>query len=110
MIAGLNDLEEAAQLLVKSGNKSGVAKGDANRRKAVSALIDKIGNKITGARRMLHLSPAAGAPAFKRCAACQAVAYCTRECQKAHWKKAHKRECATLAGAAGGAAANAPSA
>jgi hypothetical protein len=41
-----------------------------------------------------------GAPAFKRCAACQAVAYCTRECQKAHWKKAHKRECATLAGAA----------
>ena len=56
-------------------------------------------------------SPGEGAPAFKRCAACQAVAYCTRECQKAHWKKAHKRECATLAGAApGGGAANAPSA
>jgi hypothetical protein len=45
-------------------------------------------------------SRAEGAPAFKRCAACQAVAYCTRECQKAHWKKAHKRDCATLAGAA----------
>jgi hypothetical protein len=55
-------------------------------------------------------SCAEGSPAFKRCAACQAVAYCTRECQKAHWKIAHKRDCATMAGAAGGDAANAPSA
>jgi len=41
-----------------------------------------------------------GAPAFKRCSVCHAVAYCTRECQKAHWKAKHKRECAIMAGAA----------
>lgn len=55
------------------------------------------------------LKPASAQP-FKLCSICRAVCYCTRECQKAHWKK-HKRDCATLAataqaedGADGGAA------
>jgi len=43
------------------------------------------------------------ATAFKFCAACKAVMYCSRECQKAHWKK-HKRECAALSSAGAGAA------
>ena len=38
---------------------------------------------------------------YKNCSACRAVCYCTRECQKKHWK-AHKRECATLAAGADG--------
>jgi hypothetical protein len=40
---------------------------------------------------------------FKRCATCNAVAYCGVACQRAHWKRVHKRECATLAGGAGAA-------
>lgn len=31
---------------------------------------------------------------FKRCSQCRAVAYCSRECQAAHWKKGHKKACA----------------
>lgn len=35
---------------------------------------------------------------LKKCSACRAVGYCSRECQVDHWKKGgHKRECATLA-------------
>uniref|UniRef100_A0A0G4G9D1 MYND-type domain-containing protein n=1 Tax=Chromera velia CCMP2878 TaxID=1169474 RepID=A0A0G4G9D1_9ALVE len=30
------------------------------------------------------------------CAGCRVVSYCSRECQTAHWKKAHKRECKQL--------------
>lgn len=34
----------------------------------------------------------------KKCSACKAVAYCSRECQVAHWKQGgHKTECANLA-------------
>jgi hypothetical protein len=32
--------------------------------------------------------------ALLRCAACKRVMYCSRSCQAAHWKAAHKRECA----------------
>jgi hypothetical protein len=28
-----------------------------------------------------------------RCGSCHQVLYCSRECQRAHWKKAHKKEC-----------------
>ena len=35
---------------------------------------------------------AGGAP-FKRCSQCRAVAYCSRGCQAAHWKKGHKKAC-----------------
>ena len=38
----------------------------------------------------------------KRCAACRLVAYCSKECQKAHWK-AHKKDCAAAAAAAAAA-------
>lgn len=30
---------------------------------------------------------------FKRCSRCHAKLYCSRECQAAHWKVGHKREC-----------------
>ncbi|KAI9480867.1 MAG: hypothetical protein EXX96DRAFT_564521 [Benjaminiella poitrasii] len=30
---------------------------------------------------------------FKRCGRCQRVAYCSRECQKEHWKTGHKVVC-----------------
>ena len=42
----------------------------------------------------------ADAPPFKLCSACKKVSYCNADCQKGHWKRAHKRECATLAGTA----------
>jgi hypothetical protein len=35
----------------------------------------------------------AGGGALKACTRCQAVHYCNRECQRAHWK-AHKKDCA----------------
>jgi hypothetical protein len=44
---------------------------------------------------------------FKSCSACKSASYCGAECQRAHWKGAHKAECAQLkaaASAAGGPA------
>lgn len=35
----------------------------------------------------------AGGTPFKRCSQCRAVAYCSRECQAAHWRKGHKKAC-----------------
>jgi hypothetical protein len=31
---------------------------------------------------------------LSKCGWCKQVTYCSRECQKLHWKKAHKKECA----------------
>jgi len=31
---------------------------------------------------------------LKKCGACRAVTYCSKECQKAHWKLIHKYNCA----------------
>lgn len=33
------------------------------------------------------------ATVFKRCSRCHTKLYCSRECQAAHWKVGHKREC-----------------
>lgn len=33
-----------------------------------------------------------GVPANNKCAACSLIVYCSKEHQKAHWKK-HKNEC-----------------
>ena len=30
---------------------------------------------------------------LSRCARCEAVFYCSVECQRAHWKAGHKHEC-----------------
>jgi len=30
---------------------------------------------------------------FKRCNRCKVTSYCTKKCQKAHWKGAHKKQC-----------------
>ena len=38
-----------------------------------------------------------GAPsAANSCAGCQMVSYCSRDCQKSHWKSGHRNECASL--------------
>ena len=34
-----------------------------------------------------------GAPGVSKCGECKKVVYCGRECQHAHWKSGHKREC-----------------
>ena len=34
---------------------------------------------------------------FERCSKCKCVRYCSRECQRAHWKRSHKKVCAHLA-------------
>jgi hypothetical protein len=31
---------------------------------------------------------------LSKCGWCRQVTYCSRECQKQHWNKAHKKECA----------------
>jgi hypothetical protein len=33
---------------------------------------------------------------YSRCAQCLAVCYCSKECQRAHWKAGHKGECAPV--------------
>lgn len=35
--------------------------------------------------------------AFFQCGACQLQFYCSVDCQRAHWKKSHKQQCAKLA-------------
>jgi hypothetical protein len=32
-------------------------------------------------------------PKLKQCSWCKAVAYCSRDCQVAHWKAGHKEAC-----------------
>jgi hypothetical protein len=45
---------------------------------------------------------------LRKCTACRAVSYCSRECQVRHWKEGgHRRECAQLAAAAGASTATA---
>ena len=37
---------------------------------------------------------------YQKCNACRVVYYCGAECQRAHWKAAHKHECSRLKGEA----------
>ena len=32
-------------------------------------------------------------PTFKVCGQCRKIRYCSRKCQKLHWKQAHREEC-----------------
>lgn len=48
---------------------------------------DKICNNCLDAR-VSHL--------IKKCVGCQAVAYCGKDCQRAHWRRFHKYECKPL--------------
>jgi hypothetical protein len=32
-------------------------------------------------------------PAFQLCAGCESVSYCSRDCQKAHWRRTHRSTC-----------------
>ena len=41
-----------------------------------------------------------GQPKFKKCSGCLAVLYCSRACQKAHYRTQHKQECQSMAQAA----------
>ena len=41
--------------------------------------------------------PATGGEEFKKCASCRVPLYCSKACQKAHWKAGHKRECVPAA-------------
>jgi hypothetical protein len=36
---------------------------------------------------------AASGPKFKQCSSCAKRRYCSRECQRAHWKASHKKQC-----------------
>eukprot|EP00613_Pedinella_sp_CCMP2098_P074746 CAMPEP_0171923842 /NCGR_PEP_ID=MMETSP0993-20121228/22501_1 /TAXON_ID=483369 /ORGANISM="non described non described, Strain CCMP2098" /LENGTH=587 /DNA_ID=CAMNT_0012561971 /DNA_START=39 /DNA_END=1802 /DNA_ORIENTATION=+ len=45
-----------------------------------------------------------GQPKFKKCSGCLAVLYCSRACQKAHYRAQHKQECRSMAQAAEAAA------
>lgn len=36
---------------------------------------------------------AAGSDNFQRCSGCKSVSYCSVDCQRLDWKKAHKRQC-----------------
>lgn len=38
---------------------------------------------------------------FPQCKQCKVPRYCSRECQKEHWKKVHKKHCKYLAGKSG---------
>lgn len=38
---------------------------------------------------------------LKKCSGCHRVRYCGKECQKAHWKAVHKRECVAASGSKG---------
>jgi hypothetical protein len=49
------------------------------------ALIEKCAN--------CDVSRAERAPKFQVCSRCHGAAYCSRDCQSTHWKKAHKRVC-----------------
>lgn len=40
--------------------------------------------------------PEASGPALSRCAKCRMAMYCGRECQIAHWNRAHKRLCGDM--------------
>jgi len=35
-------------------------------------------------------------PPLQQCSDCMVVAYCSRECQKSHWKNQHKHDCARM--------------
>ena len=38
-------------------------------------------------------SPSKDEPPLKTCGRCNLVQYCSKECQKAHWKRTHKVQC-----------------
>ena len=87
------------------GRREGESEAD-YRKRATEEGLDRARRAANQLQR--HDPPCAGcgavrdaaAPPFKLCAACKKVAYCTADCQKGHWKRAHKRECSTLAGTA----------
>ena len=37
-----------------------------------------------------------GKLSLSRCGGCKSVSYCSAECQRTHWKKGHKQECAAM--------------
>jgi len=39
---------------------------------------------------------------FPRCKRCKRVAYCSKECQKKHWKAGHKKDCVRVGKGGGG--------
>ena len=42
--------------------------------------------------------PCCGKPATLLCTRCRTQRYCSKECQKSHWIKSHKRQCKSLEG------------
>jgi hypothetical protein len=54
--------------------------------------------KMAEKRKCTHCE-AAETPSLDmmKCSKCKRVQYCSKECQKTHWKKVHKKECESLA-------------
>lgn len=38
----------------------------------------------------------ASAKPFEQCSGCKTIVYCSAECQRAHWKQEHKKQCKVL--------------
>ena len=88
-----NDLAANGKKLVTSGQGSATSRQETSSSGEATAGSDAVVHSSKG--RCAHCGKACRQ--MKKCAACSAVRYCSRECQKKHWKQ-HKPSCTVLTG------------